>query len=315
MVEQGPDHGFDARMLGARDLAEVDALEHEVAQRRHRRRRRLALDDRAGRLRMLDEVVDERVDPRRAAVAEHGDRLTRQLAFAQHAGAQRVVDVVVEVGEAVGDAYDCTLERRGRGGAPGMADDAVADLLGQVETAAIAFEHVDDAQRLLPVVEVAAEALAQAAVEHVLADVAERRVAEIVAESDRLDEVLVEAQRARDGARDAGDLERVREARAVVVALRRDENLRLVLEAAEGLAVHDPVAVALEGCAQRAVVLGALAHRWVGARRRRRQQLLLALAPVRREARRDDGVRTRGSVRHQRPAPPAARAGRRRRFA
>ena len=41
-------------------------------------------------------------------------------------------------------------------------------------------------------VKVAAEALAQAAVEHVLADVPERRMAEVVAEPDRLGEVLVQ---------------------------------------------------------------------------------------------------------------------------
>ena len=42
--------------------------------------------------------------------------------------------------------------------------------------------------------------------------------------------------------------------RAEIVALVLDEDLRLVLQAAEGLAVHDPVAVALEDGAQR--VLG-----------------------------------------------------------
>ena len=38
-----------------------------------------------------------------------------------------------------------------------------------------------------------AEALAQTAVQRLLADVPERRVAEIVAEPDRLDEILVQA--------------------------------------------------------------------------------------------------------------------------
>ena len=104
-----------------------------------------------------------------------------------------------------------------------------------------------------------AEALAQAAVDDRLADVAERRVAEVVAEPDRLGEVLVEPERARDGARDLRDLERVRHARAVVIALGRDEDLRLVLQAPERLAVHDPVAVALQRRAQRAV--GLLARR------------------------------------------------------
>jgi len=100
-----------------------------------------------------------------------------------------------------------------------MSEDSVANVLAQVEPGAVALEHVDDAQRLLPVMEVAVEALAQAAIEHVLADVPERRVAEVVPEPDRLDQVLVEAQRARNGARDPGHLERVREAGAVVVAL------------------------------------------------------------------------------------------------
>ena len=46
-----------------------------VAQLRHRRADQLALDDVAGRLGVLDEVVDERVDPPRPGVAEDLDRL------------------------------------------------------------------------------------------------------------------------------------------------------------------------------------------------------------------------------------------------
>jgi hypothetical protein len=111
-------------------------------------------------------------------------------------------------------------------------------------------EHVDDAQRVLVVAEAAAEALARAAVQHVLADVAEGRVAEVVAEPDRLHQVLVEPQRAADRARDLRRLERVGQARPVVVALGRHEHLRLVLQPPERLAVHDPVPVALEGRAQ-----------------------------------------------------------------
>ncbi len=88
-----------------------------------------------------------------------------------------------------------------------------------------------------------------------LAGVAERRVPEIVAEADRLGQILVEAQRARDRARDAHRLERVRQPRAVVVALGRDEDLRLVLQAPERLAVRDAVAVALERAAEAARLL------------------------------------------------------------
>ena len=59
-------------------------------------------------------------------------------------------------------------------------------------------------------------------------------VAEIVAEGDGLGEILVQLQRAGNGARNARDLQRVGQARAVMVALRLEEDLRFVLQAAEG---------------------------------------------------------------------------------
>ena len=74
----------------------------------------------------------------------------------------------------------------------------------------------------------------------------ERRVADVVAQRDRLGERLVERQRRGQGARDLRHLEGVRQAGDVVVALGVEEDLRLVLQAAERLGVDDPVAVPLE---------------------------------------------------------------------
>jgi hypothetical protein len=91
-------------------------------------------------------------------------------------------------------------------------------------------------------------------------------VAEVVAHRDRLDQVLVQVEGARDGSRQRRDLERVGEPGAVVVARRRDEDLGLVLEATKGGRVEDAVAVALEGRPERVRLLGALADRAVGAR-------------------------------------------------
>ena len=159
---------------------------------------------------------------------------------------QRVVDVVVDVGDAVDQLHDPPLQRR-RLARPGVVEDAVADLLGEVEALAVALQHVDHPQRVDVVLELAVAALAQRRVERLLAGVAEGRVAEVVAEPDRLGQVLVEAERAGDRAGDPAGLQRVGEAGPVVVALGGDEDLRLVLEAAEGLRVDDPVAVALEG--------------------------------------------------------------------
>ncbi len=91
-----------------------------------------------------------------------------------------------------------------------MAGDPVAHLLGEVQPGPVPLQDVDDAQRVLVVTKGAVEALAQAAVEHLLADVPERRMPEVVAEPDRLGQVLVQRKRARDRAGDRRDLERVR---------------------------------------------------------------------------------------------------------
>ena len=103
------------------------------------------------------------------------------------------------------------------------------------------------------------ESLLKRLVEGLLAGMAERGVAEVVAEADRLDQVLVQTKRARDAAGDAGRLERVGQAGAVVVALGGDEDLGLVHETAEGLRVDDAVAVALKWRAEaaRRLVAGA----------------------------------------------------------
>ena len=85
-----------------------------------------------------------------------------------------------------------------------------------------------------------------AGVERVLAGVAERRVAEVVAERDRLGEVLVEREGAGQRAGELRDLDGVGQPGAEMVALVMHEHLRLVGEAAEGGGMDDAVAVALE---------------------------------------------------------------------
>ena len=124
--------------------------------------------------------------------------------------ADRVVDVVVDVRDAVDDANDFALERLGLELA-GVREDAVPHLHGEVQP-------LGDPQRVLVVAEPPPEAFVNSSVERVLARVSERRMSGVVAEADRLDEVFVEPQRARDDARDRRGLERVRDARPVVVS-------------------------------------------------------------------------------------------------
>ena len=213
-----------------------------------------------------------RCDPR---VAKGLDESGGDIGLADDPGAQRIVDVVVEVGDAIDHPHDVALERAGRIGPTRMAEDAVAHRLGQVESPPVAFEHLDDPQRLLVVPEALAEACLDAGVQRALADVTERRMAEVVANADRLDQVLVESQGPRHRARDLGDLDRVGETRAVVIALGQHEHLGLVLEPPERLGVDDAVAVALERGTQPAVRFGHHTHRRIGAHRQRTEVLAL----------------------------------------
>src|SRR5688572_17916414 len=123
-----------------------------------------------------------------------------------------------------------------------MAANPVAHFPRQIQAAAVVLEGVHDAQALLVVPEPARHER----IEDPFTGVAERRVTEIVAQCDRLGELFVQLQHLGDRPRNLRDLEAVREARAVVVTRRRKEDLRLVLQPPERLAVNDSIPVVLK---------------------------------------------------------------------
>jgi len=83
-------------------------------------------------------------------------------------------------------------------------------------------------------------------VQLVFAGVAKRCVSQIVPQSDGFDQVFVEVQGSGDGAGYLRYLQRMSEAGDEMVSLRGNEDLSLVLQAAERLRVDDPVSIALE---------------------------------------------------------------------
>ena len=89
-----------------------------------------------------------------------------------------------------------------------------------------------------------AESVRAEAVQRAFARVAERRVAQIVSERGGFGQIFVEPQRTRQCPRNLRDLQRMGQTRAVMVALRREENLHLMHQPPEGLGMDDPVAVA-----------------------------------------------------------------------
>ena len=113
------------------------------------------------------------------------------------------------------------------------------------ESVAVALELIYHAKRLLIMVKRRSHHIRQRS----LARVTERRVPQIVPIGRGLGKVFIQPQRAADGSCNPADLQRVGHARAVVVPLGREKDLRLVHEPPEGLAVDDPVRIPLVACA------------------------------------------------------------------
>ena len=160
---------------------------------------------------------------------------------------------MVYVGDPVAQAHDRGLARVVRR-AVGVVQNAHARLIAEVQPLTVPLEHVDDAQALL----VMLESAGVDQVQRPLAGVAEGRMPQVVPQTDRLAEILVQAQRPRDRARKTRDLQRMGQPRAVVVALGLQKDLGLVFQAPEGLGMGDAVDVALKAGADGALLLGML---------------------------------------------------------
>ena len=125
-------------------------------------------------------------------MAQQRHRRLRQIGRPQNSRPLGVVDIVIDVRRKIGNAHDLSLERlralrrrhayRRAALSFGMMSDAVPHLPREVQPLPIVLEHVDDTQALLVVVESARDEIIQ----HPLAGVTEWRVAEVMAESDRL---------------------------------------------------------------------------------------------------------------------------------
>ena len=142
-----------------------------------------------------------------------------------------------------------------------MFHDSFADFESQVqpgEARVAVFERLDDAERVQIMIEALPKA-AHLAVQLVFAGVRKRGMPDVVAEGERLGEVLIQLQSGGYGAGDLRNLDGVRQAVAEMVGDAGRKNLHLVFEAAEGPRVNDAVAIALELVAIRVRKLGVAA--------------------------------------------------------
>jgi hypothetical protein len=85
-----------------------------------------------------------------------------------------------------------------------------------------------------------------ASVQGVLAGMAERRVAQVVRESDRLRQVFLKAKLPGNRSTDLCDFQAVRQSRAMVIVGNCREDLRLAHQSAKCCGMDDPFAVTLK---------------------------------------------------------------------
>jgi hypothetical protein len=90
-----------------------------------------------------------------------------------------------------------------------VVENPVANRLGEVEPPPVALQHVHQPQRLAVVAKAPPRMLAKRRVKRLLADVPERRMAQIMTQADGLGEVLVQPERPSHRPRDPARLDRV----------------------------------------------------------------------------------------------------------
>src|ERR687885_1807480 len=102
-------------------------------------------------------------------------------------------------------------------------------------------------------------------------------MAEVMAQTDRFDQIFVETERTRYRACDLRHLQRMRQSRTVMIALRCYEDLGLMLEPPERLGMQYPVTITLKACTSTRLRFGDIALRRGALCRQRREPFTLAL--------------------------------------
>jgi hypothetical protein len=112
-----------------------------------------------------------------------------------------------------------------------MAEQAVQNLIAEVEALALPFYRLRNTQALL----VVPETSGHHGIQSPFPGVPERRMAEVMPEAYRLRQVFIQTCSARDRARDPGYFPGVRHARPVMVTLGLKEHLGLMHQPSESL--------------------------------------------------------------------------------
>ena len=150
----------------------------------------------------------------------------------------RVVHVMMHIGDLIAEPDDTSLHRSGHR-IHLVVQDPVPDFPGQIQAPAVLFQSFHDPHALFVVPETKGGQLPQ----RPFARMSERGMPQIVTERDRLDQFFVQPQGSGHCPRQLRYFQCMDQARPVMISLRRQKDLRLVLQPAKRLAVQDAVPV------------------------------------------------------------------------
>ena len=184
----------------------------------------------------------------------------------EQARAQPIIQIMVVIGDIIRDGSDLRLGRGiarqiqrmariifgdiGRWPAQGaiMLGQAFQRFPSQVQTikpGVTGFELRHDAERLRIMVKPAIRL--HRCIQRIFPGMSEGRMAQIMRKRQRLGQILIQAQKSRDGPRNLRHFNGMGQARAEMITFVIDKHLRLVLQAPKGRGVDDTVPIPLKG--------------------------------------------------------------------
>jgi len=202
--------------------------------------------------RAVNDILDHGVYPLSMGCAKDFGVLLRDILLSEYPGPDRVIEVMVYIGDDVGHPHHSPLNGSGllcgvlRDDCPfplGVLCDPVPYFKREIQSLPLPLQQIHDPQALLGV----RESMGGDLIEDLLPCMAEGGVSQVMGQGNGLGEVLIEPQGLGDGPGDLGDFQGVGQPGAIVIAGGGEEDLGLVLEAAEGLGVDDPIPVPLKG--------------------------------------------------------------------
>ncbi len=226
---------------------------HVVGETEASRRQGLAYD-----------VIHQRIDNTRVRIAEHLYAAPRDIVFLYKPKLHRVFEVAPEVRDLIGHSDRHALPgtgelvtSRNRGEIlhrmirfeillellAAVIDDTVAYRVGQIQTAPVVCQMIDDAEAIDFVSKPIHAAESR---EYLLAEMPEWRMSEIMPHSDRPREIRIEIESAADRRRDRGNVHNVFDPGADMVVLRREKNLGFVFHPPERIRMYDRGRIAKE---------------------------------------------------------------------